>query len=352
MIKKGLNRLSLKGLVLWGSVLLSFVIFLILWGISSVLINDLKTQQMAQRWSDNGEAAQISCFLSTNTRLNPDRIEEIEYNLDKKLQEASIVSESENPGARLWADAYSAFGRITVDSEKGSITADAIGIGGDFFLFHPLKLLTGSYFSGNDLMKDYCILDEDAAWRLFGSNDIAGQIVYIRGIPHIVTGVIERESGRMEEAAGLDSSIIYVSYESLDLYGSHSGINHFEVVMPDPVKGFALECVQGLLNMDEQEVEVINNTSRFDLWNRLKLIGSFGTRSMNGKAIIYPYWENIARGYEDILMVITLFMILFLGYPTIVIVIKAVYRWRHRTWNIKTIWNKLKGGRFYEKKKV
>lgn len=324
---------------------LSFFISLVLWGISSVMIQNQETQQMAGRWNQEGGSAQISCFFSTNTYLSPDRIEEIRYNLNNKLKEASIVLESDNPGARLWADAYSAYGKITVQSERGNITTDAIGIGGDFFLFHPVKLLEGSYFSGNDLMQDYCILDEDAAWKLFGSNDIAGQIVEIRGIPHVVQGVIERDKGRLQKAAGLDSSVIYVSYDTLNKYGNHSGINHYEIVMPNPVKGFAAGCVKDLFGIDEQEMEVIDNTNRFDLLNRIRLIKSFGTRSMNGKAIIYPYWENVARGTEDILLVLTLFMLLFFVVPMTVILIKLIVLWRHRTWNIKSIWKKIRGGK-------
>ena len=324
---------------------LSFFISLVLWGISSVIIQNQETQQMAKRWNPEGGSAQISCFFSTNTYITPDRIEEMRYGLTNKLKEASIVLESEKPGARLWADAYSAYGKITVNSERGNITADAIGIGGDFFMFHPVKLLEGSYFSGNDVMQDYCILDEDAAWRLFGSNDIAGQIVEIQGIPHLVQGVIEREKGHLQEAAGLDSSVIYVSYDTLNKYGSHSGINHYEIVMPNPVKGFAAGYVKDLFGIDEQEMEVVDNTSRFELLNRIQLIKSFGTRSMNGKAIIYPYWENVARGTEDILLVLTVFMLLFFVIPMTVIIIKLIILWRHRTWNIKSIWKKVRGGK-------
>ena len=347
MIKDPLS----KGYFLWGSVLLSLIIALFFWGVSVRLIDGQVSQQMASRWSPDGDAAQISCFFSTNTSIRPDRIEELEHNLDSKLLEASITVESENAGARLWADAYSANGKITINSDHGNITADAIGIGGDFFLFHPVKLLTGSFFTGNDLMQDYCILDEDAAWRLFGSNDIAGQYVYISGIPHIVTGVIERENGRLQGAAGLDESIVYVSYDSLNKYGSHSGINHFEIVMPDPVKDYAYSTIKSLFAMDEKEVEIIDNSKRFHLLNRVKLIGQFGTRSMNGKAIIYPYWENMARGVEDILLVLTLFMILFFIYPVVVISVKIIVWWKHRTWNIKN-WKQLRGGRDYEEKRI
>ena len=122
-----------RGLFLWISVFLSFVIALILWVVSLRLIDNQEAQQMAQRWSPGGGSAQISCFFSTNTGITPDRIKEIEHNLDSKLQEASIVSESQNPGARMWADAYSAYGKITVKSHLGNITADAIGIGAPVF---------------------------------------------------------------------------------------------------------------------------------------------------------------------------------------------------------------------------
>ena len=36
-------------------------------------------------------------------------------------------------------------------------------------LFHPLQLVSGGYFSGNDLMKDSIILDEDAGQCFIGN---------------------------------------------------------------------------------------------------------------------------------------------------------------------------------------
>ena len=169
----------MKRIVLGISGGISFLIFLVLLFTTGYLGGNQVTQTMAGRWSDDGEASQVSCFFSVDSGITEDAIIEFEHTVDGALADASVLQESENPGARLWADAYSADGQVTLSTGKTNLTADAIGIGGDFFLFHPVKLLYGSYFSGNDLMQDYCVIDEDAAWQLFGSSDVAGMMVEI-----------------------------------------------------------------------------------------------------------------------------------------------------------------------------
>lgn len=327
----------MKKLVLGISGGLSFLIFLILLITTNQIIGAQDTQQMARRWSKENNAAQVSCFFAADSKTTEDTILMFEHGIDSALTEASVVQESENPGARLWADAYSADGKITLSNNKTSVTADAIGIGGDFFLFHPLTLINGAYFSGNDLMQDYCVIDKDAAWQLFGSYDVAGMTVYISGIPHIVTGVVERPEGRLAEAAGLEGTLVYVSLETLETLGTSYGINHYEIVMPDPVTGFAYNHVKENLGKEENATEVVENSARYSLLSRLKLIGQFGVRSMNGKGIIYPYWENIARGYEDILMILTLLQLLTLLYPVILLLIAFIIWWRHKGWTLRDV---------------
>ncbi len=343
---------SIKKLILGISGGISLLVFLILLAVTGHLSSSLAEQRMAERWSEDGGTAQISCFFSADAGVTEDTLEEFEHSIDSYLQESSITQESENPGARLWVDAYSAEGKLTISSDTGNVEADAMGIGGDFFLFHPQTLLYGAYFSGNDINRDYCIIDEDTAWQLFGSNDVAGMMVYISGEPHIVSGVIERPEGRLVEAAGLDSTRVYVSLHTLEEYGVSHGINHYELVMPNPVKEFALKFVKEKLGDDEKETEILENTSRFGLLNRLRVIRAFGTRSMNGRAIIYPYWENVARGYEDIIGLLTVFMLLFALYPSVLALVFFIRWWKHKGWTFKSVWLKIKDRfeRFQEKR--
>jgi hypothetical protein len=167
-------------------------------------------------------------------------------------------------------------------------------------------------------------------------------MVTIGGMPHIITGVIKRPEGRLNEAAGLSETVAYVSYETLDTYGTNNGINHYEIVMPNPVSGFALGKVKEAFGTDEKNVEILENDTRFSMLSRLNVILDFGTRSMNGKAIIYPYWENEARGYEDIIALITVFMFLFLLYPVVFAIIMLRKYWKNKKWTVKGVWMKVK----------
>lgn len=333
---------------------LSFIIFLILLAVTNHMSNSLQEQQMAERWSDEGDVAQVSCFFAVDAGVTEGQILSFEHSLDSALQEASVTLESENPGARLWVDAYSADGKVSISTENASLKADAVGIGGDFFLFHPLQLVSGSYFSGNDLMQDYCVIDTEAAWQLFGSNDVAGMTVYIGGVPHIVTGVVERPTGRLEEAAGLDTTVVYVSYETLSTLGTDNGINHYEIVMPNPVSGFAYNQVKDNIGISEKQMELVENTTRYSFLSVLETVKEFGTRSMNSKAIIYPYWENIARGYEDIIAALTVLMLLLMLYPTVLLIVFFVIWWRNKGWTLKDVRYNLKDKleRFIEEKRM
>lgn len=336
-MKEFWKKLTVKQLVLAITAVVSLVIFLVLTAVSAHIRNGLDTQNMAERWSKDGGVSQVSCFFSQIADVDSNTIKAFEHSLDAALMEASIVSESPNANARLWADAYSSNAKLTLLSESGQAEVNVIGVGGDFFLFHPLQLIGGSYFSESDLMQDKIIVDEDTAWQLFGSNDIVGQQVTIDGVIHLISGVIKRDSGRLNDMAGNGSSIVYVSYDTLQKNLAQKGqkavINHYEVVMPNPVKDFAPGIVKEKIGVPENETEIVENTTRFGLVPLLRITGSFGIRSMNGKAIIYPYWENIARGYEDILSFILALSILFVLYPVIILIILLIYLWKHRTWH-------------------
>ena len=217
----------MKKIVLGISGGITFLIFLILLFVADHIERSMPEQNAAERWGSEGGFSQVSCFFSADARMTEDRLISFEHTIDSALSDAGVTQQSQNPGARLWADTYSADGTISISTDRARLNnVKAIGFGGDFFLFHSLTLVSGAYFSGDSIDNNYCVIDRDAAWQLFGSNDVVGLTVFIGGYPHIVSGVVERPGGRLAEAAGLDGTLVYVSYETLSTLGRCNNINH------------------------------------------------------------------------------------------------------------------------------
>ena len=336
--KTFLNRFSGKQIALTMIVILSFLLFLILTVWSEQMVKGLDSQQAAARWDAEGKSAQVSCFFSEQITVDEMQLMNFEKELEKSLKGVLSQEEySEENNRRLIVDAYSAMGTITIFSEKGKMEVNAVGIGGDFYLFHPLQLISGGYFSGDDLMKDSVILDEEAAWQLFGSSDIVGQSVMIGNVPHYIQGVIKREEGRFAESAGLNQTVAYVSLESLEAYGNGDGISTYEIIAPDPVEKYVYNAVKEKLGVKETDMIVVENSSRYTVKALIPVILDFGTRSMQHTAVRFPYWENIARGWEDVKALVLVLQFVFLLLPGVIIVGFLIIKWKNRTFTWKDI---------------
>lgn len=337
-MKNRTKNITLRQIICCITGAVSLLIFFGLTVFNRISVNQLRDQQAAERWSNVSEAAQVSCFFSQGTGVTQETVMAFRAKLKSALLEESITNASENENARMWADAYSGTGKITLLNGRKSVEAKAIGVAGDFFQFHPLMLLNGSFFSvDEETMQDYIVIDEDTAWQLFGSNDVAGMQVTIGGVPHIISGVIKRADGRLNEAAGNGVTTVYLSYQSLENYGQSEGISCYEIVMPNPITGYALKTVQEKIGIEEDYMECIENSTRYSILSLGKVFLDFGSRSMSHKAIVYPYWENVARGWEDILALVLLFQVIFLLIPIVFLLIWIVQRWKKRTWTWKDI---------------
>ena len=527
----GRNHLSGKQKIQLLTAALSILLWSILQCFRMSLQNSLPDQNAAVRWSKNHDVAQISIFFTEDQKITEDSVKELAWKLTQALTEQAIGKDEKKSSGRELVMAYSAEGQITLNREGKTLTVNAVGVGGDFFLFHPLTLLSGQYLNTSLDMKDGIVLDEDTAWQLFGSSNIVGQTVEIGGLPFYIRGVVKKPTGRLEKAAGLSQSLVFVDYAMLQKYGSfggggfvpkddstnvapagdtggngqvarlrsilaslpeevrldpwvgalgaqgvlrishsHSvvahrespllvsavttgtagttgtgsgagtasatgtgsaagsatgsattdtasgtgatgtggslststsesgqastgsttggstsasgttndagsagagtsggsggssnpsvhvspgqgggsdsgsgggstpeaepvgGINCIEILMPNPVDGFAKGLVLAQAGYDPADAKIVDNTVRFRNTALMKVIGEHGTRSMQLISIHYPYWENIARGLEEELAFIFILECLLLAYPTLVLCAFVVSLYRNKTW--------------------
>ena len=85
-----------------------------------------------------------------------------------------------------------------------------------------------------------------------------------------------------------------------------------------------------------ENVVLIENSSRFHLLPLLNVMKQFGIRSMSFREISYPYWENVARGYEDIFAVFLGMKLLFLIEIVAFLLAVLVTCWKRKTWTLRT----------------
>ena len=249
-----------------------------------------------------------------------DDIRSFRQTLDTKLVEQSL--EAPENGS-LYIDAYSGTSSVTVTGESGgNVTVKAVGVGGDFFYFHPLPLLSGSYIRSDDLMDDLVVLDEEMAWRLYGSTDLAGMTVYINQKPFVVAGVIARETDFATRKAYTGDGGIFLSYSALSSLDEDAAITCYELVMPDPISGYAKGIVTD--NFPVGEGDVVENSSRYSLSHLLEVAKSFGLRSMRLNGVIYPYWENAARLTEDYAALLLILAVMLALYPLLSALVFAI----------------------------
>lgn len=299
---------------------------------------DLYDQQAAARWSDEADYAQLSCFYPVTMQPTDYDFQNLYHTIESALKAESLEAETEN--AKLFIDAYSMTGSLTLSTDNQSMKVKAVGVTDNFFVFHPVSLLQGSYFDEDMIMKDGVIIDEDAAFTLYGSNDVVGMPVYVENELYYIRGVVERESTYLAREAGLDSSICYVSADTLSSYGMVEGSYTYEVIMPNPVEGFAKNILVTALNDTENKLEVIENSNRFSVSARKEIVFDFAVRSMSRNGILYPYWENQARAHEDICGILFIIQAVSFCIVFVLLLWYIWHRYKTRTWRIRDLWEK------------
>lgn len=297
--------------------------------IFSSLGGKLQSQKAAERFRGESEMlfAQVSCFFPVGEGIEETAVYTFRQSLDTSFMESSLEAPE---GGRLYDDAYSASADIMVKGERGSANVTATGVGGNYFLFHPLYLRSGSYIRGDDLMHDKVVLDEELAWKLYGGVDLAGLTVTINNKDYIIAGVISRESDFATNKAFSADSGMYMAYDALNAI-SQTEISCYELVCASPISGYAL----GLAQTGFPKAVAVENSSRFSMDNIFKVIGQTGERTMKTTGVIYPYWENAARIVETRMGVFLSLAVIFIVFPVVYAIWMAVVSFRRLKVKIK-----------------
>lgn len=261
-----------------------------------VISGKLLSQQEAERWRGENEREyrQVSSFMPLDSTVGLKEIYDFRYAVLDELPAAGIEwKENVYP----FIDAWSSEGKMTITGDKGTTDAPVLGVGGQFFEFHPLRLISGSYIAEGDLSPDRVLLDSELAWELFGGIELTGMRVQINGSEFIVGGVVERERDSASRRAYTGEKGFFMSYDAFRVIMDRDRVDCYEVVLPEPVRGYAAQLVAD--RFPNKEGITVVNTGRFGFERLLHLARDLPERAAHGGTVSYPYWENAARIAEN-----------------------------------------------------
>lgn len=270
---------------------------------------DLSGMDAAERWQAEDSPhpfAQLAVYFDSASSVSLNTVYLNRMEITKTLEENAITPAE---GASVFIDAFSGETALSVTTDRATIYVNATACGGDFFFFHPLELLHGDYFAEDDLTARSVILDEYAAWQLFGATEVSGMDVTIGGQPFRVSGVCKKPEGELESATWGEVPRIFVNYLGLRMTNNFDRASVYEIVLPNPIDNFAMDLLRTQLSVRENSTsaDAYNITERFDFEVLAGQTGDFFMRSVRIDRILPPFWENNIRVAESKAIIIAFF---------------------------------------------
>jgi len=300
----------------------------------------LTGEQAASRWgSDVGRFAQVTAFLPEHDGLSPGEVQSLPLAIRGAMQDQGLTALVPE-GGFTFAYAASPITLQVRSRDRGPAAVFATGVGGNFFLFQSVELISGAYLPAEGINRDLVLLDEALAWALFGAVDVAGMEVFVRNTPYIVAGVYRPKQDFASRAAYGDRPHMFFFYDTLARDFGALPITMITAVLPSPLTGLADEMFQDAmdtLGVDEDSFVFVNNTDRYRWRDLFRVVRDFGMRSMYQTGLRLPYWENAARMAEDFGALALVFLILFLLYPLWCGICLLVWLWRRRKWRVRAV---------------
>lgn len=270
----------------------------ILMGRISLLEGKYAADSAKSAW-DGGkyEYSQVSVYLPRKAAVDVMGVYSLRSSAEAKLKEASLAADKENTDGRLWLDCASGESELTLEGRLGSCAAAATGTFGDYFLFHPEKILFGSYYTSEDINIDRIVIDKECSWQLFGAMETVGMPVNIGNRVFYVAAVVDSPDDETDRLAYGNKPRAYMPFEVLKSLDGTAAMTCYEACMPNEIRDFAYNTVKAINPAGESAV-VVDQSARFGLIKLIKEAELIPESVMVLSEAVIPHFENRIRTGE------------------------------------------------------
>ncbi|NCA98914.1 MAG: hypothetical protein EOM08_05525 [Clostridia bacterium] len=229
-----------------------------------------------------------------NPGLQPRGVESIRKSLNQALLEQQVQI----------VDAYAGFSTQTLVQGNNSLTLPMTGVSGaSFAAFRHMELLSGNFLMADAFSTRSIVLDELAAWQLFGAIDITGFPVKVQDKTLTVAGVVRLPDNWQSQLSRQDQAQAFIPYLTLSELDPKLSITSYEVRLPEPVSGMGLQFLRDALSsagLTPDTIDLVDHDARLGLATLLTSWRTVGSRVIKDSAIVLPWWENAARAAIDL----------------------------------------------------
>jgi hypothetical protein len=238
-------------------------------------------------------------------------------------------------------DFYAGFSRQSLTRGDQSIELELTGLTGRFEDLHSLTLLSGSFLPDDPVWtRHFVVLDEWAAWQLFGALDIAGMDLQIQGRPFTVGGVVRLPRTWQDQLSREDQPQAFVHFSTLQLLDPQASITAYEVRLPEPVPGMGRSFFREALALSGQPADrflTVEHQPRLAPFNLLMSWREVGQRAIVSGLPVLPWWENKSRAAADLAS-----LLILTAAACLIVLAMALYaqrllepvRWRRLAWQM------------------
>ena len=254
-------------------VLSAVLLFWCAWSIH-VITRDQVLQYEAERWQGPSEQSysQVSAFWNEG-EINASQAEALSNELRSTFPTEEIPPFVTAYGAK--SSGLASYAHRRAEAELWSVSKD-------FFTLHAFSMAEGGPGTFADTGSE-AVLNEAAAFALFGSNDCIGEAFQMNGLGWRVIAVIKEPAGAANEAAFGTAPRIFLPITD-DI-----SVTFYEAILPEYYAGYAAQSLQNATGQS-----VTSSTGRFRLsrlWEDAKAF--FQTPPAAQPQL--PPWEQAAR---------------------------------------------------------
>ena len=247
---------------------------------------ELTEYKVTQKWGADGYT-HIAAYMNSDASFTANAMAKSV----SEIESAYTVDSIELTSSRYSASLETNVSLTSPNSSRSASCAATVYLG-DYFVFHPYNIIEGAYpvIQGNST--DAVLIDELAAWQLFGTQrGVVGLEAKIGNDYYTVCGVIGIPDGVYNEVYG-EKPRVYINADSA-AYRSGSAsraFTTFEAIVPDPITNYAENALTDILESFDPVIKNID--TRFNSEALKEVYESQTSMIIDPKDREYPYTEK------------------------------------------------------------